>query len=249
MTEMLPVLGMLWIVAALSAYAQAVSGFGFALLAVPLMIPFVGPGHAVVIATALGLFLTAGSSYTLRAYVEWRPVMKVSAGAMAGIPLGLLVLLFLDAHWLTLLIGTVVILTTVLLAVQKTSQASNPRAVLAAGVFSGVLLSSTGMNGPPLVVIFQVLGFDPQRFRASLQASFVIQDFLAIMGFVFIGLMDPETLLLIVAAIPALVVGWWLGNKMFARTGQRTFRKIVLAMLLLSGVLAIIQSVIQLTGK
>jgi len=239
-----------WAIAAVAAYAQAVSGFGFAMLSVPLMIPVLGAQSSVVVATVLSFVLTIGSTIAERRHVQWRPVLTLSAAAILGIPIGLAVLLLLDPHWLTLIIGLVVIGTTVLLA-----RGGAVRVVLSApvvggaGVLSGALLSSTGMNGPPVVAVFQSSGMHPGPFRASLQATFVIQDLLAIAGFVLVSLLGPSTALVAVTAIPALGAGWWLGDRMFRRLTPGTFRRIVLGMLLLSGVVAVVQAILQLLAR
>ncbi|WEG09253.1 sulfite exporter TauE/SafE family protein [Microbacterium horticulturae] len=236
------------IIAALAAAAQAVSGFGFAMLSVPLMIPVLGAPSSVVVATVLGLVLTIGSTIAERRAVEWRPVFALSGAALVGIPIGLAVLQFLDPHWLSLVIGVVVIGATVLLARRTPLQLESRRGIVAAGVLSGAMLSSTGMNGPPVVAVFQTRGLRPVAFRASLQAAFAIQDLLAIIGFVFVARLTPQVGLLALIAVPALVLGWWLGDRLFHRIGQGAFRWIVLGMLLLSGLLAIIQAAVQLSG-
>lgn len=240
---MILTLGAVWVISTCASFAQAISGFGFSLLAVPLMVPLVGPQGAVITATMLSGLLTLGSSANQRRHVQWRPVLVVSAAAVCGIPLGLLALRLLSAHWLTLIIGAVVIAMTILLAGHATWKPRGRRSTAMAGVFSGALLSSTGMNGPPVVAVFQSLQMDPRMFRASLQVAFLVQDVLAIGGFTAIGGISRTTLLTVATALPWLVVGWWLGDRAFARLGDATFRRIVLGMMLLSGLIAVAQAI------
>lgn len=236
------------VIAALAAAAQAVSGFGFAMLSVPLMIPVLGAPSSVVVATVLGFVLTIGSTVAERRNVEWRPVLTLSAVALIGVPIGLAVLQLVDPHWLSLVIGIVVIGATVLLARRTPLHLDGRAGIYAAGVLSGALLSSTGMNGPPVVAVFQARGLRPLAFRASLQAAFVIQDVMAIVGFVLVARLTPQIGLLALIAVPALGIGWWLGDRLFHRIGQGAFRWIVLGMLLLSGLLAVIQAAVQLSA-
>lgn len=237
-----------WVIAAVSAYAQAVSGFGFAMLGVPLMIPTLGAPSSVVVATVLGLLLTIGGTIAERKHVLWRPVLTLSAAAVLGIPIGLAVLVLLDPRWLTLIIGVVVIGATVLLARRTPWHLGGAGLMGGAGLVSGALLSSTGMNGPPVVAVFQSRGLRPAGFRASLQAAFAIQDLMAIAGFVLVARLDLPTAALAVSAIPALWAGWWLGDHTFRRIRPGAFRWIVLGMLLLSGLLAVAQAIVQLAG-
>jgi len=234
------------LIAALAAAAQAVSGFGFAMLGVPLMIPVLGVQAAVVVVTALSLVLTVSRTVADRHKVRWRPVLTLSAVAMAGIPIGLVLLVLLDPRWLAFGVGVVVIGATALLSRRTTWRMTNTGAVCGAGLASGVLLSATGINGPPVVAIFQTMGLRPVVFRASLQAAFVLQDLVAIIGFVFIARLTLDIGLTALAAAPAVWVGWWFGDLLFRRIGVSVFRIVVLWMLLISGLLAVVQAIAQL---
>lgn len=235
-------LWVLWVVILGSAFAQAVSGFGFALLAIPLLIPVIGAKQAIVTATILSGALTLGSSLGERRYVQWRPVLVLSAAAVCGIPVGLAILITARPEVLTLAVGILVIVATAMLARRPAGRRRSTSMLVGAGVASGVLLSSTGMNGPPVVMAFQSTPVPPRMFRASLQAAFVVQDLLAIAGFVVGRQVDATTLLASGTALPVLAVGWFLGNLVFSRVDPRIFRRVVFGMLLLSGVLAIAQA-------
>lgn len=99
-------------VALLAAFGQAVSGFGFALISVPLLIPFAGASAAVAAPPILS-FLTMGSSLHQRAC----PVAHgsvVSATPISGCRRsGLLALQLLAARWLSLVMGCTVIVMVI----------------------------------------------------------------------------------------------------------------------------------------
>lgn len=230
------------VIATLAGFAQSVSGFGFSLLSVPLLIPFIGAQGAVVAATTLSFLLTVGSSWHQRSHVQWRPVAVVSATAVVGMPIGLLALHYLDGRWLSLLIGCVVIGMTLQFA-RRRQRAIAGRAVGVAGAVSGVLLTSTAMNGPPLVLALQGMGLAPRQFRASLQAAFVVQDAVAVGGFALVGQISQDAMIVAAAGIPGLIIGWLIGDRAFARISPETFRRIVLVMLAASGTLAVAQAI------
>lgn len=229
-------------IALLAAFGQAVSGFGFALISVPLLIPFVGAPAAVATATMLSFLLTLSSSVQQRAHVQWRTVTVVSATAVVGMPFGLLALQLLAARWLSLVIGCTLIVMVVVLG-RRTHRPVGDRSVAAAGALSGALLTSTGMNGPPLVAALHGMGLAPRPFRASLQAAFVLQDAIAIVGFALVGRVTGEALTAVAAGIPGLVAGWLLGDLAFGRMKQEAFRWIVLAMLIATGTVALVQAI------
>nr|WP_255498915.1 MULTISPECIES: sulfite exporter TauE/SafE family protein [unclassified Leucobacter] len=235
-------------IAAVASYAQAVSGFGFALLAVPFAMPLVGVQQAVVAVTLLGFILTFAASLKLRTQVSWKPVALISVSAIVGMPIGLLIMQWADSRYLSLGIGLVVLATVVVLASGGLGQLGSRGGVIGAGVVSGVLLSSTGMNGPPLVLAFQSMKMSPQNFRASLQVTFSLADFFVLIGFLIVGTLTAPLALQTLAATPAMALGWWLGDRTFARLKPGTFRVVVLVMLGVSGCTAVMQAVDGLIG-
>jgi hypothetical protein len=210
-----------------------VSGFGFALLAVPLLAAATDARTAVIVAslTSLGLNLTTVARE--RAHVRWRTANLVTAAAVFGMPVGLLILVRAPERLLTGLIAAVVLGCTLLVWREARFRAGTG-AVGAVGVLVGVLTTSTGTNGPPLVAAFHALGYDPRTFRATLAATFVGTGVIGLAGFLLTGQVGALTLRIAVIALPAVLLGWGLGNRIFARVDRVTFRRIVLVGLVAS---------------
>ncbi|MFB9239597.1 sulfite exporter TauE/SafE family protein [Plantactinospora siamensis] len=212
----------------LAALAQAVSGFGFALVAVPLLTMATDPRTAVVVTSLTGIGLTLTAATRERAHARWSTALPLSAAAVLGMPAGLLVLTVAPERLLTLLIALVVLGCTVLVWLRVRFR-TGPVVIGAVGMVSGVLATSTGVNGPPLVAAFQALGYDPRTFRATLAATFAASGVIGLAGFVVAGQVDAATLRLSAAGLPAVALGWWLGNRIFARVDPAAFRRIILA--------------------
>ena len=134
----------------LAALAQAVTGFGSALVAVPLLALVADPVAAVVAGTTVSLVLTSGAAWRERGHIDTGradadpdgadPWHAGGAGPAPGCRRG----------------ATRGLIATVMLVdgrrCGERRHGSAARATPIAGVASGVLLTSTGMNGPPLVV-------------------------------------------------------------------------------------------------
>ena len=225
-------------VVALAAAAQAVSGFGFALIGTPLVAVLVGPKEAVVGLTMIGLVLVAQLSLRGRGQVERQTVLVVTAAAIAGMPLGLLVLTRADDRALTITIAIAVIALSLLLwrgfhlPVGRGTDA-------AAGFTAGVLSTSTGTSGPPIVIALSSKGMQPAVFRATISAIFLVQGSAALVVFAVGGQITRDTLVVALAGLPGVVIGSIVGERGFRRLDAHTFRRVVLAMLFLSGVVAL----------
>ncbi|MEH1011554.1 sulfite exporter TauE/SafE family protein [Micromonospora sp. CPCC 206060] len=228
----------------LAAVAQAVSGFGFALVAVPLLAVTTDARTAVVATSLASLALTLITMAREWRYVRWRTAGLLTGTAVLGMPVGLLILVVTPDRLLTALIAVVVLGCAMLVWSGVRMRTGRP-AVGAVGVLVGVLTTATGANGPPLVAAFHSFGYDPRTFRATLAAIFTGSGAIGIVGFLAAGQVDAGTLRIAVLGLPAVALGWWLGNRVFARVGPATFRRITLVGLTASAGAAIVQS---LTG-
>jgi len=229
-------------VAVLAAVAQAVTGFGFAMVAVPLLAVAIGPRDAVVAATGLSALLSAYATVRFRGHVAWRPTATISAAAVAAMPFGLLALLWASERMLTGLIGGVLLLSLVFV-VRPVRLPRRRRYEVAAGLLSGALLTSTGVNGPPLVVAFHNMQLPPAVFRATLLATLCFQDAVALTALGVVEQVTTAGLVAVAAGLPGLALGWVVGDRVFARFGAEQFRVAILVMLTLSGFLAVWQAV------
>ena len=138
-----------------AALMQIVAGFGFALLAVPLMTLAIEPKVAVVVSTLTGVFVTGWQAYRDRAEADRGLVRRMTIGAYIGMPLGLLVFITVDDNVLRLMLGIAVLIAAVMLALRVNLHQAGPRLDYGSGLVSGVLATSLSTNGPPLVFALQ----------------------------------------------------------------------------------------------
>ncbi|MFC4019511.1 sulfite exporter TauE/SafE family protein [Micromonospora sp. GCM10011542] len=215
----------------LGALAQAVSGFGYALVTVPLLAATLDPRGAVVVSALTGIGLTLVAAVRERAYARWSVAAALAGAALLGLPLGLLVLARAPERVLSVVIAVVVLGCAAL--VWSNARIRTGRVGLGViGVLVGVLTAATGTNGPPLVAAFHSLGYDPRTFRASLAATFSGTGLMGLAGFAVTGQVHLDLVRTALVALPAVPLGWWLGNRLFHRIDPVRFRRIVLLGLL-----------------
>jgi len=229
-------------VVAIASAAQALSGFGFALIATPLVAVLVGPREAVVGLTLVGLLLVAQLSLRGRGHVDRPTVLVMTVAAILGMPLGLLVLTQVEERALTLLIAAAVILFAVLL--WRGLRLPRHRGTDAvAGFAAGILSTSTGTSGPPIVIALSAKEMQPAVFRATISVIFLVQGSAALVAFALGGQVTMDALAVALAGVPGLVLGSIVGERGFRRLDAQTFRSVVLGMLFFSGVVALLGAV------
>lgn len=237
-----PVIGAAFVVLTLAAAAQSATGFGFALIAVPLLTLVTDAPTAVVVSALVSLVQTGAVTVRERRHVAWRTVGVTLATTVVGMPLGLLLLVRLPERGLAAVIAVVVIGFAVLLW-RGVRLREGPVTVGAAGVLSGTLATSTGTDGPPLVAAFQGMEFAPEPFRATLAAIFTSSKVFALAGFAVFGQLTVPALVIALSGVPAAGLGWYVGNQIFGRVDPARFRLLVLATLAMSGAITLLTAI------
>ncbi|HEX6843847.1 MAG TPA: sulfite exporter TauE/SafE family protein [Actinomycetota bacterium] len=238
-------LGVLVAVTVAAATAlQSVTGFGYALLVAPVFAAAMGPRQGLVTMTLIGVPMTLFNAVRWRDAIDRRAAVTVSLASLVGMPLGLWVLLEADERTLTLLVAVVVLVFTVAMWRGLTLPAGRGTLVTA-GIVSGTLATSTGTNGPPLVIAFHASEMAPDAFRATLAAAFVVGNGAALLAFVSRELVGAEELRLAVWGLPAAVAGALAGDRVFARLDRVRFRRGVLWLLLATGIVVAISALVR----
>lgn len=236
-----------FLVVLVAAATQGAIGFGFAMVAVPTMTLAVDPRTAVVGIGIAGLAMTVTVAVRERDHARWRTAGLLLAAAVVGMPVGLLVLRAAPERVLTAMIGAAVLGCAVLIWRGLRISTSHATAV-GVGVLAGVLSTSTGTNGPPLVAAFQAMRYEPRVFRATLAAVFTGSGILSMLGFVVAGQMSGTALQIGLVGVPAVLLGWWIGNAVFHRisgqNGAARFRAIVLGALAAGGTVLVTRALL-----
>ena len=229
----------------LAAVTQAATGFGFALVAIPLLTVATDPRTAVVGGGLAGIVVCVGVAVRERAHTQWRTAGVLVAAAIAGMPFGLLLLRTAPERLLTVLIAVSALGCT--LMVWRQVRLVNPGwlAICGIGLAAGALSTSTGTNGPPLVAAFQAMRYDPRTFRATIAAVFAGTSVISIAGFLLTGLITWAASSVALVGLPAVALGWLAGDRLFARIATDRFRVFVLASLVVSSAVTLTRAAIM----
>jgi hypothetical protein len=211
---------------AVSSLVFGLTGFGIGLVSLSLL-PFLIPP-----ATAFALVM----AIQLRRHVVWPCLFELLLGSALGTPFGVWVLIILSPGMLRRLIGIVLIAVVVIELRGVYPQRLTGRSWgLGAGFLSGLLGGAVGTPGPPVVLYAAAQGWQPHPLKATLQAFFVVNQAMILMGYWWTDLLTHEVMWLVVAyALPA-TAGLAFGMHLFARVDHRRFRRLVFALLLATG--------------
>jgi hypothetical protein len=240
-------LELIWVVGVIviASFAQSLSGFGFALLSVPLMSLVISPRDAVVISTVIGAVSTTSQAVIDRRHLDWLLARRLSIAAYIGMPIGLLAFVLVSETGLRFGVGVTVLLATFLLLRGFRLQESQRHYEWLLGATSGILSTSTSTNGPPLVFLMQARQLSPEVFRATINTVFALSNFGALGLFLAAGKVSSDNMVGVVVALPALGVSLGLGYFVRRHVTPSRFKFLVLGLLLLSSVSVLVSAFIR----
>ena len=226
----------------LASTVQIISGFGFALLCVPLMTLAIDTRTAVVVSTLTGVVVMTFQAWRERANAEPVLVRRLTLATYAGMPLGLFIFNVVSENTLRLILGIAVCVAVVFLARRIDLAHASGRLEAGAGFVSGVLTTSLSTSGPPLVFALQARQLPADRFRATISAVFALSNVGAVAAFLADGDVTRRGLVAAAASVPAVYLGQFAGRPLRSRLHGEAFRRLVLALLIAAAASAILHS-------
>ena len=227
-----------------AAFTQVIAGFGFGLLAMPIMTLAVPVDEAIIVATLLGMVSTIWMAWHLRADADRPLVKRLTLAAFLGMPLGLWILNVVSDRSLRLALGVSVLVATVLLVRRINLSHVGPGLDFTAGFLSGVLNTSLSTNGPPLVFVLQARQLLPNPFRATIAAVFALSNIVGLSLFIADGKITNDGVHAAVVALPAWLLGQALGLPLRKHVAGERFRVMVLVLLFIAGTTAIVFAIV-----
>lgn len=215
----------------MASFFATVSGFGFALVATPVLSLFMETKEAVVFVLLSGFVLRLITMVKNRDNFEWSTVMAVTFGSVLGIIPGSIALKVIGSSQLEVFLGIILLIAAYLMGKEVRIRITNKtQGRIAAGFFSGFFGSATSVSGPSLVIYFLNENMEKSLMRSNMIWSFGLNGTLMLLGSYLAGTMDYIAADPTVAAagITGLIIGWWAGERMFYRLNQHLFRRIAL---------------------
>lgn len=225
----------------IAAFTQAVTGFGSALVGMPLLSPVVGVRVASPLMAVLSITLNFSLLLIRRQAIRWHAMWKIILAAIVGIPIGILAVQLASEHIVLIILGLVLIAYSLYAwFVPQLPELSHPLWKYVFGFASGLLAGAYNVGGPPAVMYASGRGWEPNEFRSNLQALFLIENVVVVAGHAYSGNYTPEVLNLLWFALPALALGILAGLVLARYIPDALFRKLVLILLILLGIRLVI---------
>lgn len=220
-----------------AAFTQSITGFGFALVAVSLLPAILGIRQTVALVALVSMLSNLILWLNYRESFRLGTVTRLLIGSIAGIPGGIFLLHYIPE--LVALKGLGLLLVSYSIYEWLAPALPHVTATHWAYVFggvSGLLTGAYNTGGPPVVIYGNCNRWTMQTFKGNLSGFFLINSLVVAIAHSLRGSYTPELWRLFLWSLPAFAIGLLTGLFWSKSMKPKTFRQIVLLVLMLSGV-------------
>jgi hypothetical protein len=234
---------LLWagITAFVAGLMRGFAGFGSAILMAPIFAVLLGPVHMVPMVAAIELPMSVMLFLGSQKDVEWKFVAPLSAIAMAAMPVGLWLLVSLDAAAITRAVSVIVLLFVAVLITGWRYQGPRPLALtLGIGGISGAMMATTSVGRPPVLLYMLAAAMPAATIRANIVAYYLLTGFILV---TMVMLASPTALAAVIDAmvlLPVILTSSWIGSRGGGKAADQTYRWIAYIFLAAAGIIGLV---------
>jgi uncharacterized membrane protein YfcA len=217
---------------------QGATGFGSGIVLNAFWLHILEPSAAISLNIVSCLFVSALPIYKLRKTLDFSKLKSFVFFGVIGIPTGLLILTMTDPSIFKTTVGLILVIFSIWKFKSKDiliNFKSNPALDKLIGFISGILGGFAALGGilPTIWVNLQRLPKNTQR--GTYEPFIFITSIAAVISFYFAGFLTLDIFYNFLKAFPALMLGSWIGIKIYALINEALFRQVILGLIFLAG--------------
>jgi len=229
-----------------SGFINALTGFGFIIVAAPFLVHFLLPKQVAATALVLGLIVSATIAYRERETIDLRVTLSMASAALFGIPLGAAVLSRVSQATLKILVGTTVILVMLpMVRGFRLPRSGQQPLSLLAGFLSGVLSGICGMSGAVAALFFVGYAWEPGHVRPTIAGFNAIATAVTLAWLTPSGTIGWSECGIALLFLPAAILGLLASSVLRVKVDHRHFRLLTFLLVFVAGMLALISGLIE----
>ena len=232
-------------------FINGLAGFGTALFALGFLLQILLPIQAVGLVLVLSVFSGLQGLWIVRQQVFRHPkrLLRFILPAVIGIPIGVSSLSFIDAELLKIFIGLFMLFYGGFFALRAnlpTLSEPAPMTDKLVGFIGGILGGMAGLSGAIITVWLSMRPYSKNEIRAVLQTFNVGILGLSIIMLALKAAYSLASLVHLAVIIPAGLVAAQIGIWLFKRLETPQFRRLLIIMMFVSGLILILRSLFGL---
>lgn len=207
-----------------SAFVRGLTGFGMAILLVPILALALNPVEAVLFANFLSICIGMSEIRRLVRGAE-SSAWLISLIVLLTAPFGFVALFWTSVDAARLIIALIAFCAfAVILLPSKAHGKPGPVVTGGVGVLSGLMTGYAGMPGPPVVPYYLMRNLPRETAKSSMMLIFTIAPFAGLVSGAMLGILDWRLAVLAILLFPAVLLGNALGNRVSGRISDMAWR-------------------------
>jgi uncharacterized membrane protein YfcA len=221
---------------------SGLAGFAMGLVVSGVWLHILSPVQTVALIAGYGVLTQAYGTWVLRHALRWRSVAPFIITSAIGIPLGTFLLTYVDPAWLRTGVGVLLLVysTYGLVRPHFRPVAARLPADLGVGFANGLLGGLTGLSGVIITIWCQMRIADKDAQRTIFQPVNLAAMAMNVASLGVAGAINGATVRLYLLGLVPLFAGLWSGLKLYGKLDDAAFRKVILLLLLASGLVLIV---------
>jgi len=224
----------------IASIVRGLTGFGLALVAVPLIQFIIPVTDTAVFIAIINIIFSLLYFRKSKEIVKNQPLVAMAVWTGIGVAGGAVILKLVNPGYIELVWGLLIILIVVALVRGLNLNIKSERTALTlSGLFGGLLAGATGITGPPVAIILSSMKTPKEKFNAIISIFILFAVSCALVFYLITGLIRKEIILLALCSVPALLAGLYTGERLVSHISQKAFTAIVYIVLIIMGIITL----------
>ena len=226
-----------------AAFVSGAIGFADALILNAVWLHIMEPAGAIPLVVTCGVFMHIAPLYKLRTVLDFSSLMPFVIFGIVAVPLGIWVLNYAKPDIFRTVIAVLLILYGIWMFARPNTAIGNFGGRIADGVIGfggGFMGGFAGLSGLMPTIWVGMRNWPRHKQRGVYQPFVVTMHALGIVFFAANGMITARTLHDLLWCLPVIVIGSWLGVKIYPYLNDKMFKRIILGLILLSGITLLI---------
>jgi len=225
----------------LAGFVQGLTGFGSALVAIPLLSFLFDIKTAVPLCMLNGLIITSYLAFTLRRHLDRDKIAPLLIGALPGPGVGVYLLKEVDGSLIRYGIGVLLIGYSVFNLIISPRPLNPGRGWgYLAGFLTGTIGAAFSAGGPPAIIYTTLTSWKKDQIKATLTGFFVVNGYITAMVHAVSGVTTLTTVKIFAVTAPFVLIGTTIGSLVSRRVNRKTYLKIIYFFLIGMGIMMIV---------
>ncbi|MFY9599848.1 MAG: sulfite exporter TauE/SafE family protein [Pseudolabrys sp.] len=226
----------------LGGLTSGLAGFAMGLVVSGIYLHILTPIQTATLIVGYGFVTQGYGVWALRHAVRWRGAAPFIIGGLMGVPAGTMLLTYIDPAYMRIGVGILLVVYSIYSLARPAIKLAHEgvAAEVGVGFLNGLLAGLTGLVGIVVVIWCQLRNWPKDVQRAIFQPILLATILTSTVSLSAAGAVTAETMKLYLLGLPCMLAGTWVGLKLYGRLNDAAFRKIILLLLVVSGLSLIV---------